>query len=583
MAGFINLLLLFCILCLYFKHAFALSQGIHDYYEGDKYFSPDYTPAFSQHIDAIEIEYLEYFTQLAPVKVPPIVLSPCLSKNQTEEKRGFVTTLAHFKEFARQLPGLLNHEINKALGRPPMKPKYAGYCVPTSLTINLYYHVVASSQENFNIAKPEWVAAQTKYMNDMYAHLNIQFIQRDLNYRINPDFARSPESHTHPHRRETRSGNYWDLNVWLVENIPNDPGANDGTSIDGYSDFPNATSNAYQRTFDGVVIAARTITGAPTVIPGSTSVTLPHEVGHWLGLFHVFSNDRDDAGQGLQCSLDDTDKVIDTEQYTNNQNFQFEATQMPCGSTKLETITNIMSYSLAMGTDGIGFTTGQKARIYSHYLGIRRGLKNLAGCPTAPVAKRDLPDNVIEMLREDDQNCLATFHASINPDPSLQPPPDPQYPFYPVIAVPQREPIPWMNPNDPPTAGSADPLGGYTEFEDGGVDGKAVTHNEDQNGNPTPNNPTPPSNQTCPASCNIHQNSCDKPSAQTCIYPDPFAMNPRAASYGLGCGGSAVYDEVQCLTWGLWGGRNPTEVVRWVKDVINATGVKDGNTTVLVS
>ena len=154
------LLLLFCILYLHLKYASALSQGIHDYYEGDKYFSPDYTLEFSEHIDAIEIEYLEYFTQLAPVKVPPIALSPCLSGKQTKEKRGFLTTLPHFKEFARQLPGLLNHEINKVLGRPPMKPKYAGYCVPTSLTINLYYHVVASNQENFSIAKPEWVQAQ---------------------------------------------------------------------------------------------------------------------------------------------------------------------------------------------------------------------------------------------------------------------------------------------------------------------------------------------------------------------------------------------------------------------------------------
>jgi len=178
-----------------------------------------------------------------------------------------------------------------------------------------------------------------------------------------------------------------------------------------------------------------------------------------------------------------------------------------------------------MGTDGIGFTTGQKARIYSHYLGIRRGLKNLAGCLTTPVKKRDLPDNVIEMLKEDDQNCLATFYTPLNPDPSLEPPPDPQYPFYPVIAVPQREPIPWLNPDDPPTAGSADPLGGYTEFENG--DGKAVTQNQDHNQNQ--NNQTMPSNQTCPASCNVHQNSCDRPSAQTCIYPSPFAANPRGA------------------------------------------------------
>ena len=91
------------------------------------------------------------------------------------------------------------------------------------------------------------------------------------------------------------------------------------------------------------MIAARTITGAPDFIEGSTSVTLPHEVGHWLGLFHVFSNDRTDKGQGLQCSSDDTDKVLDTEQYTNDQDFQFEPQQIPCGGTKVENVTNIMS------------------------------------------------------------------------------------------------------------------------------------------------------------------------------------------------------------------------------------------------
>lgn len=33
----------------------------------------------------------------------------------------------------------------------------------------------------------------------------------------------------------------------------------------------------------------------------------------------------------------------------------------------------------------------------------------------------------------------------------------------------------------------------------------------------------------CPIPCNVHSNTCHFPSAQTCVYPDPFSANPRPA------------------------------------------------------
>lgn len=53
--------------------------------------------------------------------------------------------------------------------------------------------------------------------------MSIHFTQQDLSYRINPVFAshqlnnKRVESTLSRHRYFTRSGDYWDLNVWIVE------------------------------------------------------------------------------------------------------------------------------------------------------------------------------------------------------------------------------------------------------------------------------------------------------------------------------------------------------------------------------
>jgi hypothetical protein len=41
--------------------------------------------------------------------------------------------------------------------------------------------------------------------------------------------------------------------------------------------------------------------------------------------------------------------------------------------------------------------------------------------------------------------------------------------------------------------------------------------------------PPPPATGTCPKACLIHFNSCDKTTAPTCIFPDPYVAAPRGA------------------------------------------------------
>jgi hypothetical protein len=56
--------------------------------------------------------------------------------------------------------------------------------------------------------------------------LDIQFVKQDVNYRIDKDFANHEASFRHPFRRNTHSGNYWDINVWIVESTWDEEGDN---------------------------------------------------------------------------------------------------------------------------------------------------------------------------------------------------------------------------------------------------------------------------------------------------------------------------------------------------------------------
>jgi Pregnancy-associated plasma protein-A len=71
--------------------------------------------------------------------------------------------------------------------------------------------------------------------------------------------------------------------------------------------FPDQAS---QRTFDvdGVVIAPDTLPGAPDS-SYNQGITLVHEVGHWLSLFHTFQGDGNAADAGC---FGNGDYIFDT-------------------------------------------------------------------------------------------------------------------------------------------------------------------------------------------------------------------------------------------------------------------------------
>ena len=123
-------------------------------------------------------------------------------------------------------------------------------------------------------------------------------------------------------------------------------------------------------------------------LPGATGrpqgSTLAHEVGHWMGLRHIFAEDQ--VGE-LTCKNTNTDMISDTKQYPAHKPEWWDEEQIPCGAAEAEPVYNFMSvshppnlpleprqtrltihplkqYSRQRGRDGYGFTTGQKARVF---------------------------------------------------------------------------------------------------------------------------------------------------------------------------------------------------------------------------
>jgi hypothetical protein len=127
-------------------------EATNDYFTGSKFTPPPYREEFVQHLDAIETEYLEFFTQLSPVGVPPVAISPCLSNSSLLSKRGGPSF--------RKLKGWLKHKADDILGRPPARPVFKKYCAATQFSIPVYYHIVTSSLSGFASVTPERIEAQ---------------------------------------------------------------------------------------------------------------------------------------------------------------------------------------------------------------------------------------------------------------------------------------------------------------------------------------------------------------------------------------------------------------------------------------
>jgi PKD repeat protein len=156
----------------------------------------------------------------------------------------------------------------------------------------------------------------------------------------------------------------WDTkkyyNIWVVNYLE----AN-GTAVGGYSYLPGTAPSSEK---EGSIMVNKQFGSIGTSYGTALSkATLPHETGHYLGLYHTFGAN---ASAGSQSGCSDDDGVSDTP-FTIGSVNACNTSQISCGT--LDNVQNFMDYSLCPYM----FTEGQKTRMLAAVnsnMGFRKGL-----------------------------------------------------------------------------------------------------------------------------------------------------------------------------------------------------------------
>ncbi len=139
------------------------------------------------------------------------------------------------------------------------------------------------------------------------------------------------------------------LNIWVCEMIP---------GLLGYAQFPGGLAAT-----DGVVISYQSFGNIGTVAaPSTLGRTTVHEVGHWMGLYHIWGDDQDCTG---------SDSIPDTPNADQASSSDCQVTRNSCSNEDVfwgandpnDMVQNYMDYSHDSCMNM--FTLGQKARMHS--------------------------------------------------------------------------------------------------------------------------------------------------------------------------------------------------------------------------
>lgn len=206
--------------------------------------------------------------------------------------------------------------------------------------------------------------------NNMWTNGITRTYTANTSFDINSDDAKFTSSGGH---------DIWDrtkyLNIWVV------PAITDGgsTGILGYAQMPGGPAST-----DGVVIGFNYF-GTTGTLNASYNLgrTSTHEIGHWLGLKHIWGDD------GTSCG--GTDNVTDT---PNQSDENYECPNFPassCSNTS-DMFNNYLDYTddACMNM----FTNGQKTRMLSYIDLSRASLKTSNGCTIVGIDEVKLEDRV---------------------------------------------------------------------------------------------------------------------------------------------------------------------------------------------
>ncbi|EAU87488.2 metalloprotease [Coprinopsis cinerea okayama7 len=233
--------------------------------------------------------------------------------------------------------------------------------------INVFWHVVSNDEtpEGGNVPDSA-IDEQMDVLNTAYQGTGLQFQLINVSRTVEPDWSAGALTDTplsFEMKAALRKGGGADLNIWSCGGLL------------GYATFPVNLTKEPEK--DGVVIRF-------TTLPGGSSTnfnlghTLTHEVGHWVGLYHVFE-DHSCTGDG--------DEVDDTPPQSTSTS-GCPDTKNSCGAGEEgdlpDSIHNYMDYSHDRCM--CEFTNGQVERMHDQ-LATYRGIELRTG-PSVGIRRR---------------------------------------------------------------------------------------------------------------------------------------------------------------------------------------------------
>lgn len=151
-------------------------------------------------------------------------------------------------------------------------------------------------------------------------------------------------------------------NIWIVNKIDGEDGTGPGPFVAGFAYLAPAPANE-----DGTIMLALTSTAG--------EITLPHEIGHAMTLYHTFEGGNATTCPPLAPCASTGDLVCDTEPEKQSQ-FNCPSDPNPCTGISYNNVQhNFMDYSSCQNR----FTPGQRTRMLNGLLSYRGGFTGSLG------------------------------------------------------------------------------------------------------------------------------------------------------------------------------------------------------------